>query len=244
MKISIITPSYNQGEFIRDTIESVLNQDYNNFEHIIIDGGSTDNSIEIIKSYPHIKWISEKDNGAAEAINKGFRIADGEIITWINSDDYYPSNIFKKISDIFESDKEVEFIYGNRNVVLPKENRILSEKTVIQDAKKLIHISADIVRQPCSFFTKRLLDRAGYLDESLKLVFDYDLFIRFFLITSPKYVDETLAFQRDYGNTLTRKNLKKQALEIFRVSRKYGARLTDPIMFNSVIKKLLFPGKF
>lgn len=244
LKLSIITPSFNQGKFIKDTIESILCQDYSNYEHIVVDGCSKDETLEILRSYTHIKWISEKDNGAAEAINKGFKLADGDIITWINSDDYYQKNIFGKLMNIFQSHSNIDFIYGNRTVVIPDKKKELPEKTLKQSAERLIHYSADIVRQPCSFYRKSLLEKVGYLNESLKLVFDYELFIRIFNQTEPYYIDENYAFQRDYGSTLTRSNMRKQAMEIFSISRKYGAKLTDPIMYNSVLKKILFPGSY
>ncbi len=97
LKFSIVTPSLNQGRFIRDTIESVLNQNYQNFEHIVIDGGSNDDTINILKEYAHLKWTSEKDNGPTDAINKGFKLATGDIFTWLNSDDYFEKNIFKDV---------------------------------------------------------------------------------------------------------------------------------------------------
>lgn len=244
LKFSIITPSFNQGKFIRDTIESVKNQDFENYEHIVIDGGSKDETIDILREYPHLIWISEKDNGAAEAINKGFLMSSGDIVTWINSDDYYESNIFNEVNEYFTKNINVEFLYGNRSVSMPTKNKLYSEKTTIQDAHKLIHMSADIVRQPCSFFRLSLLKKVGMLNVDLKLVFDYDLFIRMFLQTKPYYVNKSFAVQRDYGDTLTRRNLKRQAVEIFKVSRKYGSKLTDPIIYNSVIKKILFPSKF
>jgi glycosyltransferase involved in cell wall biosynthesis len=243
MKFSIVTPSYNQGRYIKDTIESVLQQNYSNYEHIIVDGGSTDDTIDILKQYPHLHWISEKDKGAAEAINKGFKLSSGDIITWLNSDDYFAENIFTSINNYFTNNDEAQFIYGNRNVVFPEENKIFTEKTEELNAHKLIHINADIVRQPCSFYKRKLLDKIGFLDESLKLVFDYELFIRFFLQTKPVYINQTFAFQRDYETTLSRRFTKKQVSEIFRVSRKYGSKLTDPIMYNSILKKLLFPWK-
>src|SRR5687768_13083798 len=103
-KISIITPSYNQGRFIEETILSVINQNYPNLEYIIIDGGSTDNTVEIIRKYEqHLAyWVSEKDGGQSEAINKGFKKATGDIVCWINSDDFFMPGALSKVADCFE----------------------------------------------------------------------------------------------------------------------------------------------
>ena len=95
-RFSVVTPSFNQAEFIRDTIDLVVAQDYPNFEHIVVDGGSTDGTIDILRSYPHLTWTSEPDRGQSDALNKGFSKAQGDVIAWINSDDYYaPRGVFK-----------------------------------------------------------------------------------------------------------------------------------------------------
>ena len=94
MKISVVTPSYNQGEFIEDAINSVLNQDYDDFEHIIVDGLSTDNTIDILKKYDHLKWVSEEDDGQSDALNKGFKKASSDTICWLNADDYLLNDTF------------------------------------------------------------------------------------------------------------------------------------------------------
>ena len=103
MRLSIITPSLNQCEFIEETIHSVMNQDHHDVEHIVIDGGSTDNTVSILRKYPHLRWTSEKDTGQSNAINKGFQQATGEIIAWLNSDDYYEDHIFGDIVQYFET---------------------------------------------------------------------------------------------------------------------------------------------
>jgi glycosyltransferase involved in cell wall biosynthesis len=114
-KISIITPSFNQGKFLEETILSIISQKYPSLEFIIIDGGSTDESVEVIKKYgQHITyWISEKDNGQAEAINKGFEKATGEIITWLNSDDLYEKDALLTIGKMFAESPDVDFIFGD-----------------------------------------------------------------------------------------------------------------------------------
>ena len=242
-KISIITPSFNQGRYIRDTIESVLNQDYDNWEHIIIDGGSTDETKTILKEYSHLKWISEKDMGPANALNKGFNMADGDVFAWINADDYYDKNIFRKIADIF-SGNAIDILFGVVTFIYPETG--LKDPQIMKEIQlnDLIHNSADSIRQSGVFFTRDLFNKVGGLDENLELVFDYDLFIKMLKTGNKKNINFNIAYQRMYKETLTKRNLNTQALEIFKVSRKNGARLTDMIMLKSVLRKFLFPGKF
>lgn len=125
-KISIVTPSYNQAQFLERTILSVINQNYPNLEYIIIDGGSTDGSVDIIKKYKkHLAyWISKKDNGQSDAINKGFAKATGEIYAYLNSDDIYLGSTFETISNIFQKLADADLIYGNANLIDEKDNKI------------------------------------------------------------------------------------------------------------------------
>jgi glycosyltransferase involved in cell wall biosynthesis len=125
-KISIVTPSYNQAQFLERTILSVLNQNYPNLEYIIVDGGSTDGSVEIIKKYEKYLayWISKKDNGQADAINKGFQKSSGEILAWLNADDLYLPGTLLKVKKIFQKYRENNFIYGH-SLLIDKEDNIM-----------------------------------------------------------------------------------------------------------------------
>lgn len=175
-KISIITPSFNQGEFIEDAILSVLNQKNIIVEHIIIDGGSTDNTIRILKKYNHLKWVSEKDNGQTNALNKALKLVTGDIIGWLNADDYYQKNIFEKVIKELNS-KEVNFVYGNFNYV-SKSKKIL--KRII--AKKKFFISKKIISKficfipSVTFFIKKENLKNITFDENVKLTMDKELF--------------------------------------------------------------------
>lgn len=242
LKFSIITPTLNQGRFIRDTIESVLNQDYQNFEHIIIDGGSSDDTLNILKEYPHLKWISEKDTGPPNAINKGFRMATGDIFAWINSDDYYEKNIFGFIYQEFLKNKDKKMLYGHLNFMDVNNKFLLSDWKSIYDREYLIRKSPDI-RQPSTFFLKDLFFEVGGLDEKLSLVFDYDLFIKMLALTDAIYTDRCLSNFRIYNETLTNSNFRKQAIEIFKVSRRNGGKIFDKIN-KSNLKKFLLPGSY
>src|SRR5690554_2762648 len=113
MKISILTPSYNSGPYIEKCIKSVLNQDYKNYEHIIVDGGSTDETLELLDKYKHLIWISEKDNGQSDAMNKAFGMSTGDIIVYCNADDYFAENIFLHILNIFKQYPDTDIVVGN-----------------------------------------------------------------------------------------------------------------------------------
>lgn len=179
--ISVVTPSYNQGRFIERTILSVLEQNYPNFEHFVYDGGSNDGTIEILKKYQHLKWISEKDRGQSHALNKGFRQAKGDMIAWINSDDYYEPGIFRAAAEYFRDNPDRNIVMGDCNLV--DENGIIFDEVVNVergfDLLKQYWVGNSIPTQPAVFFRKKLLDEFGYLDESLQYGMDYDLWLRF-----------------------------------------------------------------
>jgi len=122
--ISIVTPSFNQGAYIEENIKSVLRQNYPNFEHIIIDGSSTDGTIDILKKYDHLIWVSERDKGQSEAINKGFKTANGEIIGWLNSDDCYEPDAFSTIVRELNKAEDKYIVFGDCNLIDKNEERI------------------------------------------------------------------------------------------------------------------------
>lgn len=178
-KISIVTPSYNQGGFIERTIQSVLAQDYLNLEYIIIDGGSTDDTVDIIKKYDNriAYWVSEPDKGQADAINKGFKMATGGIVAWLNSDDTYEPEAVKTISEVFKC-PEIDLIYGDCNIV-DKEDKIIGKMDGgdFRYKKNLFNLICTIP-QPATFFRRKILNEIGYLDTSLNLSMDFEYWIR------------------------------------------------------------------
>lgn len=178
-KISIITPSYNQGEFIEQTILSVLNQHYPNLEYIIIDGGSTDNSVEIIQKYSDKinYWVSEKDRGQADAINKGFKRASGEIVCWLNSDDTYCLHCFEHVAEAFNKNADVDVIYGDF-LYTNEEGRPFYRRHVFNRLRYGTLLFHDYFGQPAVFFKKKVLDKIGFLDETLTYAMDWDFFLR------------------------------------------------------------------
>lgn len=212
-KISVITPSFNQGEYIEKTILSVLDQNYENYEHIVVDGGSTDGTVDILKRYPHIIWISEKDKGQADALNKGLKLASGEIVGWINSDDYYERDIFNTVLNCFQ-DTNTLWAIGNLNYSFDLTSEIVTEKSPTITFERLIN-NPDIVRQQPAFFRKQFLVRAGCWNDKYYMVMDYDLWLRLSKLAPPLMIDQTWAYFRIHAQQKTSlKNIIKQSNEI------------------------------
>ena len=177
-KVSIITPSYNQGRYIKRTIESVLSQSYENIEYIIMDGGSSDNTVDILEQYnDKLIWISEKDNGQTHAINKGINASSGEIIAYLNSDDVYLPGTIEKIVQEFNNRPDVDFLYGDFWGIDKDDNTLSKVKTIPFDNNILIY-DANFICQPASFYRKRLFDAIGLFDDSLHFLMDYEFFLR------------------------------------------------------------------
>ncbi len=196
--MSVVTPSYNQGSFIEKTIQSVLEQDYPNFEHIVMDGGSTDNSLEILKRYPHLIWKSEPDKGQSDALNKALRLTKGDIIAWINSDDWYQPGAFKAVAEFFRANPDKHIVMGDCN--LTDKNGVVFDKVVNHargfDQLKQYQVGNSIPTQPAVFFRRELINDLGWLDESLQYGMDYDLWMRFAWKHHFHHIDKTLANYR------------------------------------------------
>ena len=176
-KISIVTPSYNQAQFLERTILSVLNQNYPNLEYIIIDGCSNDGSVEIIKKYEKYLayWVSEKDNGQADAINKGFKIASGDIIAWQNSDDIYLPNTFFMVIKEFKKNYDSDVVFGNIYLIDENDNILKDMRYVPFNLEHLIYYDWNLSSQAV-FWKRELFNKVGYLKNYI-VSFDLDWFI-------------------------------------------------------------------
>lgn len=194
LKFSIITPSYNQGSFIEQTILSVVNQPGIEKEHIVMDGGSNDETVAVLKKYPHLKWVSEKDKGQADALSKGIKLATGDIVGWINSDDYYEQGIFESVAKHFE-DPKVMWVIGNLSYVYDDTQEVIADVSPQVTYQRLVS-DPDIIRQPPTFFRREFLLRVGGWNPDYFLVMDYDLWLRLAKEYTPKMVDETWAYFR------------------------------------------------
>ncbi len=243
-KISIITPSYNQGRFLEKTIKSVINQRYPNLEYIIIDGGSTDNSLKIIKKYEkYLKyWVSEKDRGQTHAINKGLRKATGDILAYLNSDDTLESKTLFKVAKLFTDNKKIKIIYGQGKHIDEKDKFIENYHNGYMDFSK-VQSSNDIC-QPALFFKKEILKKIGFFDESLNYAMDYEYWIRAAKKYNYKlvYIEDFFANSRLYVETKTLSQTKKVILEVFKIQKKYYSEVHDDWIVSyayQLLKKLL-----
>ena len=222
-RISIVTPNYNNADYIEQTILSVLNQDYSNLEYIVVDRGSTDSSLEIIEKYKdHIDcMISEPDDGHANALDKGFKNATGDILAWINSDDLYPPWSFSIVSEIFSVHHDVHWLIG-----IPSYWDEYSRMVRVLPGRKYKNIYNYILgdyrwmQQESTFFTKSIWERSGaYLDESYQLAIDTELWSRFFLHEKVWNVETIIGGYRRHTANRAIKNYGKVIEESDRVIR-------------------------
>ena len=180
--ISIITPSYNQGIFLEQAIDSVLSQDYPNLQYIIVDGGSTDQSADIIKKYEkHLyRWVSEKDSGQSDAINKGLSWVSGDVVNWLNSDDWYAPDALKKVGELF-SEKTTNVVCG-RSRILWKDKEIRQNKgTDIYPGNLEKTVGCARIDQPETFFRRSCLSDFGLLNTNLHYIMDKEWWMRYLL---------------------------------------------------------------
>ncbi len=214
--VSIVTPSFNQGRFIQETIESVLSQDYSPVEYLVIDGGSTDETLDILKQYgSRFYWVSEKDRGQSNAINKGWNRASGEILAWLNSDDIYLPGAIPKAVAFLQDHPEFGAVYGEGYHI--KEDGKIIERYPTEPFNRQRLAETCYVCQPTVFIRKGVLQEIGFLDEGLRYSMDYDLWFRIARQHDFGYLPEYLACTRFYGETKTlgqRVQVHKEILEV------------------------------
>ncbi|HYR89118.1 MAG TPA: glycosyltransferase family 2 protein [Terriglobia bacterium] len=223
---SVVTPSYNQGPFIRATIESVLSQDYPNVEYIIMDGGSTDETSCVVKDYAsRLTFISEKDRGQAHAINKGFRMARGRFLSWLNSDDLYLPGMIRAAIEGFQKSPRAGAVYGE-GYLIDQTGRVSSRFPFTEPFNlwKLVHLSDYILQQTVAF-RKEVLDDVGYLDEDLHYVLDWDLLIRIGMKYPLEYIPVYMGCLREYAEAKTFAGGARRIREMRRMLRRHTGRL-------------------
>jgi glycosyltransferase involved in cell wall biosynthesis len=208
MRVSIVTPSYNQAAYLEQTIRSVLDSTIPPFEFFVMDGGSTDSSPEIIEKYaPFLTaWVSEKDKGQADAINKGLRQAHGDIVAWLNSDDLYMPVAIARAIQAFEDHPEVGLVYGDVLSIDAAGNTFNLQK--FQPFSLIDLMSFRIISQPAVFMRRSVLEKAGLLNPEFHYLLDHHLWLRMALLAPMLYIPETLAAARYHADA---KNLAQPA---------------------------------
>jgi len=246
-KISIVTPSFNQGNYIEETIRSVILQDYPNLEYIIIDGGSTDQTLEIIKKYePWLAyWVSEPDSGQSNAINKGFARCSGDIVTWLGSDDYLEKDALFKVAEHYNDANWavllgtcIMFYEGTTETLLLDSGQV-TFNSLLKTWK--MHFCPP---QPAMYIRKKVLDELGFLNEDLKYAMDYELWLRISKRHKFKFINQNLAYYRVHkaSKTGAEGGMKKFYFEWYKVRDAYvsDAKLIQRIRYYTDLYSHLF----
>lgn len=241
--VSIITPSFNQARYLEETIQSVLGQNYPRIEYIIIDGGSTDGSVEIIKKYEEklAYWVSERDKGQTDAINKGFNRAKGEILAWLNSDDTYNPGAVDAAVHFLMQNPEYALVYSDCNYMDERGVKIGAFPAAQTDYQKLrrgyVHIP-----QQTMFFRAKYWKQLGPLDSSFYFAMDYDLWVRIAKQAPLKYLPgQAWANFRIHTSSKTNINDERGWKEMLRVHYREGGSFFSPIVAKYYLRKIIGP---
>ncbi len=259
--LSIITPSFNQGAFIARTLESIIQQpgDFG-VELIVMDGGSTDNTVEILKAYEaalipggerykknlEFRWVSEKDRGQSDALNKGFRQARGEIVAWLNSDDYYFKDVFTNVERAFREHPDHDVVFGDSIAVDIHGQELWRQHPEQPSVYRLLYI--DSFPQPSVFFRRRLFERTGYVDEELHYTMDAELWARFVIAGAKfKSLDQYLSAQLYHVESKSMQGtnmFESFRPEIKRLRKKYRPHMGPYVMLYELKRHVMKPVAF
>jgi glycosyltransferase involved in cell wall biosynthesis len=240
--VSIVTPSFNQARFLETTLRSVLEQDYPAIEYIIVDGGSTDGSVEIIRRYAErlAWWVSEPDRGQTEAINKGFAHAHGEILAWLNSDDVYLPGAITQAVDFLQSHPEAGMVYGDANFI-NVEGREIGHFPARQTDYTRLRRGYVHIPQQAAFFRAELWLKVGPLDPSFYFAMDYDLWVRLARLAPLVYVPRPWASFRLHGEGKTITADDRCWPEMLRVHRREGGSWFSLLVAKYLVRRLAAP---
>jgi glycosyltransferase involved in cell wall biosynthesis len=242
MLVSIVTPSFNQAKYLEVTILSVLEQDYPRIEYFVIDGGSTDGSLDIIKKYEHrlAGWVSEKDRGQTDALNKGFALAGGDVLAWLNSDDTYQPGAVREAVELLDANPQVSMVYGDTNYI--DEHGVVrgkfpaSQTDYARLRRGYVHVP-----QQAAFFRGDLWRKVGPLDPDFYFAMDYDLWVRLAREAPFLYVPRYWANFRLHGDAKTLAADDRCWPEMLRVHRREGGSWFSPIYAKYLLRKLAAP---
>jgi len=243
IKVSIITPSLNQGEFIEDTIKSVLDQTYPNIEYIVVDGGSTDSTVEVLEKYRgYFHLIQSQDSGQTDAINIGMRASTGELVGWLNSDDIYERNCVEKIVARYKEQPNASIYYGAIRLIdesghfigFPKWRGPLTYERLLRGSSALW--------QPGSFYPLDLVRKVGYLNPELFMLMDFDLYLKLLKFAPAEFVPEFVARQRVHSSTKTSRYQLVALREGIKLRIHHGTPLSVILLY--CLKRFVYLAKF
>jgi glycosyltransferase involved in cell wall biosynthesis len=225
--VSVVTPSLNQARYLEAAIRSVAEQDYPRLEHVVVDAGSTDGTVEILHRHPNLRWVSEPDEGQADAINKGFRLAGGTIFGWLNADDVYlPGAVSRAVE---------ELVATGCGLVHGAWRQIDESGATIRDVEVVPFTLRDLldrynpVAQPAAFFTRAAFEAVGGLDPRLHYAMDYDLWVKIAARFEVRTIPDRLAAFRFHDEAKTAAHADAFWPEVRRVSRAHGGRFFSPM---------------
>ena len=227
-RISIITPSWNQGPFIERTVRSVLDQGYPNLEYIVMDGGSTDGTIDILRKYEgRLTWVSEKDKGQADAINKGIARSTGDIIAYLNSDDVYEPGALHRVAEHFRTHPETMWLTGQCRIINEKDREIRRPITayknfLLRHYRYPLLLVTNPVSQPATFWRRDAVKEFGLFDENEHLVMDYDYWLRIGKKYPPAVMNGYLAGFRVYAASKTSSSFLTTFKREMELARRYS----------------------
>jgi|SRR5215207_9190515 len=212
--VSIVTPSLDQGRFIRATIESILSQNYPNLEYWVIDGGSKDETLEILKSYgDRLHWVSEPDSGQSQAVNKGWKKSQGKILGWVNADDLLEPLAVHYAVDALLARPDIGAVYGDAVYIDGHDTVIQAYPTRVFNYMTLVSETENFIPQPSVFIHRNVLEKTGFLNEALHYVMDYDLWLRMGMIAPMEYLPVKMSALRLHSSAKTVKGMSQFANE-------------------------------
>jgi glycosyltransferase involved in cell wall biosynthesis len=229
IRISLVTPSYNQASFIRRTIDSVLDQrgDFD-LEYRVVDGGSTDGTLDVLRDYgSRLEWVSERDHGQVDAINKGLRATRGDVVGWLNSDDVLLPGALARVAQAFETNPRTEWVHG-RCVIIDEHDRTVRRWiSLYKHYRSRTHtfenfLTEAYVSQMTTFWRRSAHDEIGYIDPSIRYAFDHDFFLRLARRGDPVYIDDPIACFRWYETSKSGTGYADQMHETAELSKRYG----------------------
>ena len=227
--VSVVTPALNAERFLEETVQSVLAQTYPAVEHVVVDGGSTDGTLDVLRRHPHVRWKSGRDAGQSDALNKGFALARGEIVGWLNADDFYlPHAVASAVREL-TSDPTAAAVYGNALVVDEQGRELSRARSGPFDLERALTFG-NVVPQPTVFLRKRMLDEVGGLAVRYHYAMDFDLWIRIATRAPLRYVDDYWAAFRIHRSSKTGTALRKMWHEERLVARSHGGPLFSQML--------------